>query len=149
VEGQEVRVIVDVAHNVSGVKSLIRSLKLRGVGRGSPCLVSILKDKDIDGMLDVLEGFFDTIVLFRIEHERSWNDAQLEGRPRRYQVFDRFEDAWAVCNRKEAAACRVICGSVLAVGSVLEYFHIGQDKILFGDGVLLYDAGSVIRAISP
>jgi dihydrofolate synthase/folylpolyglutamate synthase len=149
VEGQKLEVIIDVAHNVSGVKSLIRSLKLRGVGSDSPCLVSILKDKDIDGMLDVLEGFFDTIVLFRIEHERSWNDAQLEGRPRRYQVFDRFEDAWAFCNRKEAAARRVICGSVLAVGSVLEYFHIGQDKILFGDGVVQPDAGSFVRATSP
>lgn len=121
--------LVDVGHNVDGIKTFVDATResfstQNGVFRKLPGLVSILKDKDVNPMLDLLRGILDPIVIFKINSERSIDPTCIAGRHRDLALFDSIDAAWshAVNNWRNTSGPVVICGSVLAIGEVISYF---------------------------
>lgn len=117
--------IADVCHNVDGVLALREALAANGLLESGhrPALISILGDKDVNEMLDIFKGFLSPIVLFRIKNERSFTRAGIQPRHTDVPMVESFSEAMALALRRPemtAAQPWVICGSVSAVGEVLQ-----------------------------
>ncbi len=127
--------ILDVCHNTAGVEKLAQHVLESFSAKTLPALICILADKDINPMLDLLRGIFAPIVLFKIKHERSFDTDDLAAQHSHLEVHDSFEDAWRkVISSWDHSVPWVVCGSVAAVGEVIEYFS--ADKNLADEFVL-------------
>ncbi|MCX6128735.1 MAG: hypothetical protein NTX25_06675 [Proteobacteria bacterium] len=137
----ERRVILDVCHNPDGAATFLTGLESQNLPGPMPALVSILQDKDRDGILDCLRSKFDPVILFGIDHERAWQAEHLAERHQDLPFFKDFASAWqfALQSWEPGLQPWAICGSVLAVGRVLQYFGcapqdgIRLERILCGD----------------
>ncbi len=119
--------LIDVCHNVDGVEAHREAKQDDPSLRRPLALVSILSDKNINAMLDLLRlEYDDHILLFQIPNDRSLTQNDLAERHRGLKLFDSFELAWqhALKERPSRKDSLVVCGSVLAVGHVLEYFKL-------------------------
>ena len=122
---KQINVLLDVCHNVESVRRFCASLSSLDKRLGKPMgLVCILEDKDISPMLDILKGFLDPLVLFKIGSDRCFSDASLDERHKGLPVAASFSEGLSRVLEMGGLASGplVICGSVLAVGRVLEYF---------------------------
>jgi folylpolyglutamate synthase/dihydropteroate synthase len=106
-----------------------------------PALVCILKDKEMNRILDVLRSRLHPVILFGIEHERAWQPELLDVRHRDLPFYTSFQEAFqeALVRWNPADAPWAICGSVLAVGQILQHFDsapkngISLERCLSGD----------------
>lgn len=136
-----VPMILDVCHNPDGAGAFIDGLVSRGLTEPMPALVSILKDKEMDRILDVLRSRLHPVILFGIDHERAWQPELLSPRHRDLPFYGSFEEAWQQLQGKRPCASGpvAVCGSVLVVGRVLQHFEsapkdgISLERILCGD----------------
>ncbi len=109
------RLILDVCHNTHGAQALKESLSQLG-GSKPQVLVSILADKDVNGILDVLRSSVTVIGLFAVPSERTWSLKDLGDRHRDLPFYSNFDEAWAKV--KSQPGDLMITGSVYAVGYV-------------------------------
>lgn len=134
--------ILDVCHNPHGARRCVDALTAAyGHSARLPGVVSILADKDIGGILDVLQRKLDPIVLFRVSNDRTLKVDAIPDRYRDLELCDDFQIAANMMRRLLAArmlpvdgAPWVICGSVIAVGEVLAQLDLEQfDRSIFSD----------------
>ena len=116
--------LFDVCHNVEGAQAFRDALapKLASSGRSRlPGLVSILRDKEISPMLDILKGILAPLVIFKIDHDRGMKREDLHSRHGDTPFFTSFAAAARhLAEQVEDDAPWVVCGSVMAIGKVLE-----------------------------
>ncbi len=114
--------LLDVCHNTAGAEALVAGLKATGMVSASrpklPALISILADKDCDEILDILRQVLLPAALFATSGERSWTVGRLAPRHRDLVFVDSFAAAWQHLPTTDATT--VICGSVHAVGEVMQ-----------------------------
>lgn len=128
---------LDVCHNVASVQEFVRSLKLQRVicaGKRIPGLISILRDKDVRHMIELLREVIDPFMIFKIDHERSISEDVLP-RDRDIVVFERFSHLWESV-AKSLPSPMAVCGSFYAVGQVVDYFQ-AYPSAFAGENVLL------------
>lgn len=126
-DGQPVRLLLDVCHNVHGAEQFAQELaKMRyqelhdEVVR--PAFVSILREKKINEILDILRSNLDPIVLFKSEDERTFHESQIAERHRDLLIFDSFDQAWRHAEKHWSKKHQwTACGSVRAVGELIEF----------------------------
>ncbi len=126
--------ILDVAHNPHGAAALKKALPKK-----MPGLLSILKDKDCNGILDVLREVLQPLILFRNQSERGFTRDDLAERHRDLAFAQDFTAAWILlpllqeslssgknvdCNDKI-----LVSGSVHALGEVLESLGLSPLKV--------------------
>jgi dihydrofolate synthase/folylpolyglutamate synthase len=135
------QVLFDVCHNVEGVEALRRALDqasgdTRAGGGTRPALISILRDKPVNEMLDLMRRFLNPIVLFKIENDRSFCREDLAPRHRDLPLYESLEEAcraaWAD-QRADEARPWVLCGSVAAVGFAMRFLGAYTSEISLGD----------------
>lgn len=120
------RLLLDVCHNPDGMLNLCKNISQRQPEK-AVALISILKDKKIDEMLDLACETFQRVILFQIDNPRTFQAASLSERHRHLNFFANFADAWQHVSQTSASSPIVVCGSVLAIGKVFEY--IGKEPI--------------------
>lgn len=120
------RLLIDVCHNPDGARAFARAVQNLRLSAPIPALVSILRDKDFDVILDVLRSVLHPVILFGIEHERSWQPEQLAVRHRDLPFHQHFEDAWNALGSENTVA---ICGSVLVVGQTLKRMAVKPKEL--------------------
>lgn len=107
--------LFDVCHNVDGAVVFVKALREKyGNEVRLPGLVSMMKDKDTTGIVDILQGVLSPLMLFRNENERS------------VACDFNFDAIWRHARERfpvRADAPWVVCGSVMAVGEVLAYLR--------------------------
>lgn len=117
------RLIIDVCHNPDGARNFAAALHEAGLEPG-PALVSVLRDKDYNSILDILKERFQPLYLFGLDHARGWQRETLASRHQHLPFYLNFQEAWEALHAEEGALHRerpwAVCGSVLAVGQVLE-----------------------------
>jgi dihydrofolate synthase/folylpolyglutamate synthase len=116
--------ILDVCHNPDGARAFATALRQRQPNAPLPALVSILRDKDLNAILDALRSAFHPVILFGIEHERGWDPSMLEPRHQDLVFYGRFAEAWAAMREQKPGQPWAVCGSVAAVGQVLEWLDV-------------------------
>lgn len=122
------RLLLDVCHNLDGARAVVKSLKIKN--KKPNALISILSDKDVNGILDILRPACASVVLFAIDDARSLAPKLLAPRHQDIAFYESFLKAWHAVrdlwhNREESW---LICGSVLAVGHSLEQLGIDMHE---------------------
>lgn len=132
------QLLLDVCHNVAGAEAFANVLRTR-LGQGTfPGFVSILSDKDVDGILDVLRSILSPIVLFQGKNMRSFNRLRVGQRHRDLYFFEDFSDAFSASVAQwQNHRPWIVCGSVATVGEVIHFFRAekttdGVDNSLLG-----------------
>jgi dihydrofolate synthase / folylpolyglutamate synthase len=128
------QLLLDVCHNVDGAKSFAVALR-RAYSKPLPAFISILVDKDFNQILDIFRDVLNPILLFRSENERSWKASDLGQQHRDLKFFDNFEQAWHHTGQNKNLGLDfpgVVCGSVVVMGEVLDYFNVPEEYPAFG-----------------
>lgn len=134
--------ILDVAHNPQGALALQKAIQkslqtahpksTEGTPARMPGLISILKDKDCNGILDTLRGVLDPVILFGNQSERGFTKADLEARHHDLPFLENFPLAWEALDQRLKSLPQsgqvhkiLVAGSVYALGEVLGCLGIG------------------------
>jgi dihydrofolate synthase/folylpolyglutamate synthase len=118
--------LLDVCHNPHGAARFVEALDQSfGPDVRLPGVVSILRDKDVGGVLDILTRKLHPIVLFKISNDRSLEAGMLPARYSSLPLAEDFESACAMTG--QSALPTVVCGSVMAVGDVIG--RLIEDKV--------------------
>ncbi len=120
-------IIVDGAHNVSGVKMLVRSLEDMGI---FPAITvfAVMRDKRYGDMIKYLSGISQRFIFTRTRNERALPVSRLKDAARGVGVrgkgigrVDRaLDEALGRLRRDDAL---LICGSLFAIGEAMQ--HLG------------------------
>ncbi len=136
------RLCLDVCHNPDGARRFVEAWQQKAGGRRVPAMVSILRDKEFDVILDILRPHFDPLVLYRNASERSWDQTALAERHRDLIFVETLEQAWQVLadHTGDRDTPWVACGSVFAVGQLMQYIGVRPEeltlsRVLRGDWV--------------
>jgi len=127
-------VIFDVAHNVAGIKELLKSLKKNYKDKEIVFIAGICKDKQIDEMLELLSTVSNTIaVVDDVEIERLVEGRYLAPIAKKY--FDNVTtilpwDASKFVTSLDKNAVVVVCGSFLMRETAFEIEHARVSSIL-------------------
>lgn len=137
--------LLDVCHNPHGAARFVEALdRLYGPGVRLPGLVSILRDKDVSGVLDILTRKLDPVVLFKIPNERSLEAGILPARYASLPLAGDFDSACALMGR--TGLPQVVCGSVMAVGDVIGRLIEGKGTMDRLEAIVSPgDAGAPVR----
>ena len=118
---QDPLVILDGAHNIAGMRQLTDSLAI--YDQPKIAVFTALKDKDYDGMLEVLEAQVDQIYITTFIHMNRSSSLEQLTHEHHHQVFEDYHQAilaamgWA----KEHQGLVVICGSLYFISDVRSY----------------------------
>jgi len=107
------RWIFDVAHNPDGMRALVAALAAERPPRPIVAVVGILRDKDWEGMLEILRPAVDEVLLTTppsAPPDRRWDAAQVE-----------FA---AALGRAKDAGTALVTGSFHTVGDAMAALHI-------------------------
>lgn len=126
-------VLVDAAHNPAGIASLVAALADSFVFARTVGVFACMADKDVEGMLELLEPVFDEIVITRTTSMRAMEPERLGALAReffgdhRVHVVRDLPDA--LDRAAELADDGGVGGGVVATGSV---FTAGEVRMLLG-----------------
>lgn len=123
---KEPRVIFDAAHNLEGVEWFIREFRKEYKNYDKKILIfGVMKDKDYDNMLKLLNPFFDEIRFSAIENERAVSALELKNTAKAISnnVFIENNPSEYLTNYikdKEKNNCLVLLGSIYLLGKIKE-----------------------------
>jgi dihydrofolate synthase/folylpolyglutamate synthase len=117
-------VICDAAHNVSGTRILVRSLKALGVA-DTVTVFGVLRDKDYGRMLSLLSGCSERFILTKPDSKRALPLVRLKASARELGLDFRatasveraVKIARGICGTSKPM---LICGSLYALGEAME-----------------------------
>lgn len=123
-------VIVDAAHNPHGIQSLRETLNHEFDFTHQIALFAPMGDKDVDGMLELMESVFDLVVVTRNSSDRALDVDRLQmmaearfGKERVIAIQDlpsAIENALQLANERNvqdsSSAAVIVTGSVVTVG---------------------------------
>ena len=89
--------IIDGAHNEDGAKSLSKALDKHFKGKKMTLLIGMLKDKDIDGVLELLMDKFDKVITTTPDNDRAISAEELQDKIKKY-----IDDVIAIPNIEDA-----------------------------------------------
>lgn len=89
--------IIDGAHNEDGAKSLSKALEKNFNGKKMTLLIGMLKDKDIDSVLEILMDKFDKVITTTPDSDRAMNCEELKEKIEKY-----VKDVTAISNIEDA-----------------------------------------------
>jgi len=93
---EEPFVIIDGAHNLHGIKGLAKSIEALGEEYRIIGLVGILKDKDVEGMLNIISPYLDAVITTKPDNPRAMSSSELAGHFTDVPViahYDKISDA--------------------------------------------------------
>lgn len=119
--------IIDGAHNEDGAKYLSKALKKHFKDKKMTLLIGMLKDKDIDSVLEILMDKFDKVITTTPDSDRAISCEELKEKIEKY-----VEDVTAICDIDDA------------VKYVLE--NAKEDEVIISAGSL-YMIGTVRKLV--
>ena len=122
---QESSLFCDISHNPAGIKALKFEFVRRYGTKRVPVFLSVLKDKDVGGILDEFAGFHEPLVFFKTASPRSIKSkselSSLWSGP--IEWYDSFQDLWKCWHfRLSGRGSAIVGGSFTAVAAAMEFF---------------------------
>ena len=122
-ENDSLSITLDVCHNPAAAKQFVASYHKSGMLGKIPGLVSILGDKDVTEILEILGEVLSPIYFFEIESERGKLDQRTESYVRSlFSIQKNLRSCWELVRREHPNKNYAICGSFLAVADALRLF---------------------------
>jgi dihydrofolate synthase/folylpolyglutamate synthase len=123
--------VVDVAHNVDGIRALSHTLKAVNVPRPVVAVMGILRDKQWAGMIRVLVPVADRVMLASptgVPADRRWDPEEVRRELREVEGIDVVPDlAHAMARAAAAAETVLVCGSFYTAGEALALLGVAPD----------------------
>ncbi|HAS74421.1 MAG TPA: bifunctional folylpolyglutamate synthase/dihydrofolate synthase [Clostridiales bacterium UBA8960] len=117
--------IIDGAHNLHGIRGLAKSLEALGEDYKIVGIIGILKDKDVEGMLEIISPYLDAVIVTKPDNPRALSASELSAHFKTATVLGHFEsikDAvnFAVIRSKkdEVKTLYLAFGSLYMIGEV-------------------------------
>lgn len=109
---------LDCAHNAEGAAALARAISTIAAGRPVTVVLSISRDKDLDGMLAALASAAQRLIATGNDSPRALPAASLAQRATgRFGEVTAVDDPWEALTRARAGGGPVlVCGSIFLVG---------------------------------
>lgn len=133
-KGRACSVLFDVGHNVEASLALVNTLKSDSWLKQEkiPGVVSILADKNVNAILDILKEVLEPLIIFKVQSPRSIVWEALADRHRDVLFCADVKEAWEhgfeISQLSPLCPQFVVCGSFLAVGEVFDFlsrsFHL-------------------------
>ena len=122
-DGREI--VFDAAHNPAGARAL--TSYLRGLGGPKPTLVfGAMRDKDVDGMLEVILPEVDRVIVTRPSNSRAADPDELASRIRRLAPSLQVDVIQSPHDAVERATTDspfvVVAGSIFLLGDIMQDF---------------------------
>ncbi|SEU08724.1 dihydrofolate synthase / folylpolyglutamate synthase [Salinibacillus kushneri] len=120
-------VIIDGAHNKEGVISLIETLKRSYPHHKKRLLFSMMKDKNVSEVIQLLDQYFDGIVFTSFEFERASGAEQLFSQSRHpgKEIHMNWKEAVQYeLSHMDSNEIFVISGSLYFISKVRQYFEL-------------------------
>jgi dihydrofolate synthase/folylpolyglutamate synthase len=114
-------IILDGAHNVDGVKNLMKNLKMLFPNKKFNFLVGILKDKDYKNMIKILQKYTDHIIFTKPNSERALEPEilkELVNNRKKVEVIESPQRAYQFI--KKTNKNWLIFGSLYLAGDILK-----------------------------
>jgi dihydrofolate synthase/folylpolyglutamate synthase len=119
--------ILDVAHNPQAAQSLSRNLKAHAVSGKTIAIFSILRDKDIWGVIEALSNDIDSWYIAKIQNERA-ADIEMMSRairevnpPSHLVSFKNIQEAYQFASKEVTRNDRIIVfGSFYTVADIMK-----------------------------
>lgn len=115
--------IIDGAHNLDGAKSLAKVLEKNFSGKKETLIIGMLKDKDIDSVLEVLTPYFDKVITTYPISDRS-----MEADDLKIKISNYIDDVVAIKDINDAVNLAlknakkddviIAAGSLYMIGSI-------------------------------
>jgi dihydrofolate synthase/folylpolyglutamate synthase len=118
-------IFCDIAHNPSGVGSLLDEFRARYGAKRVPVFLSALADKDVAGILNKFSENQGPVVFFRTNSVRGIiSKAELSSLwPGKFEWYDDFSELWKVWGGElHGRGSAIVGGSFSAVSAALEFF---------------------------
>ncbi len=115
--------IIDGAHNEDGAKSLSKALDKHFKNQKMTLLIGMLKDKDVDSVIEILVDKFDKVITTTIDSDRSIDCYELKEKIEKYiddvVAIEKVEDAlkYTLENSKEDDVI-ISAGSLYMIGDI-------------------------------
>ena len=115
--------IIDGAHNEDGARSLSKALEKHFSGKKMTLLIGMLKDKDIDSVLEILIDKFDKVITTTPDSDRAISCDELKEKIEKHvndvTAIPKIEDAvkYTLENAKEDEVI-ISAGSLYMIGHV-------------------------------
>jgi len=126
-------VLLDVGHNLQAVKTLVEYLNKNFSGKRIHAIFSMMKDKDIAGVLEIMnpvvyDWYFAPLTTYRAASESVMRDIFSRSPvSRAFFGFTGFADAFAAANKQsEAGDLLLVFGSFFLVSECLFEFEKGE-----------------------
>lgn len=120
-------ILLDGAHNPNGIEALKNAVKQFIPNKKIIAIIGMLKDKDSESSLKLLEGVFDEILTVPVNNPRSLSSLALAKKCQRHfndvSVFDNVKSAfdWAYKKANNQDNAIVICGSLYLASEIRPY----------------------------
>ncbi|MFK7827337.1 MAG: folylpolyglutamate synthase/dihydrofolate synthase family protein [Oligoflexales bacterium] len=121
--GDSFNIFLDVCHNPAAAREFVATFKKREHTDKIPGFVSILNDKDIVQILNILREVLEPIYFFKVRSERTNLDSS-KGHfvNESFSVFADLKSAWMEGKKLNQYNNYAICGSFFAVADALKLF---------------------------
>lgn len=119
----EPTVILDGAHNVNGITAF-KDATTRFTDKKRVLLIGMLKDKDVESSVSLLQGLFDIVVVTDVSNPRNLDCYELADICRKYfnkvvvssNPINAFDTAYTIALDNDYCLC--ICGSLYLAGEI-------------------------------
>ena len=117
--------IIDGAHNEDGAKSLSKALEKHFSGKKMTLLIGMLKDKDIDSVIEILMDKFDKVITTTPDSDRAISCEELKEKIEKY-----ISDVTAIPNINDAVKYALDNATegdvIISAGSLYMIGHVRQ-----------------------
>lgn len=125
-------ILIDAAHNVSGIKNTLEAIKETFQFENKILIIGFMKDKDIDEMLSLLNGFASNVVLTQSDSARAINANELKVKVNQLSDFaenvitkpnskNALETALTIAKQKSGTTGIFVLGSIMLAGEILQH----------------------------
>jgi dihydrofolate synthase/folylpolyglutamate synthase len=120
----EPTVVLDGAHNVPGAQTLVDTMREQFSGKLVALIVGVLKDKDVEGVVNVLSGLTKRVFCVPVANDRTSHPVELAGMfGSQAEAVEGIEEAWNRAKRTGVDVV-VITGSLFLVGEALAQLRL-------------------------
>ncbi|MGM0461382.1 MAG: bifunctional folylpolyglutamate synthase/dihydrofolate synthase [Fibrobacterota bacterium] len=132
------RILLDTAHNPHAVGEMIYTIQGRGQEKDTAVIIGMMKDKDADKVVALIEDVFDMVYSVTLPTQRGMSAQELADMSRKGCVVSCETMEQALTHSRNTAGHILVCGSFLTVSAV--YRFLGRKP---------YDSDQSSRGISP
>ena len=125
-------ILVDAAHNISGVQNTLEAIDETFKFDNKILIIGFMKDKDIEGMLELLKGYAQDVILTQANSTRAISPIDLSKKIDLISNFSQnvilennsksaLEKAVEIAKNKNGSTGVIVLGSIALAGEILQH----------------------------